>query len=74
VTLSGLYFTQLVREEADKTVHACGRHYGVETFTQGPYVHSPLDGDDSIMKMGTETQEIYEKGTERFVNCILEDF
>jgi hypothetical protein len=45
-----MYFTQQVREEADKTIYVCGPHYGVETFTQGIYVHSPLNGDDSIMK------------------------
>ncbi len=63
-----MYFTQLVREEADETVHVCGWHNSVETFTLGSYVHSPLNGDDSIMKMRTETQHIHEKGTERFVN------
>jgi hypothetical protein len=41
-----MYLTQLVREEADETVYVCGCHNSVETFTQGPYVHSPLNGDE----------------------------
>ena len=44
MTIMGHYDTQLIREEADQTVHVCGRHHGVEVFTQGLQVHSPLDG------------------------------
>ncbi len=29
MTIIGLYVTQLIREEADQTVHVCGRHHGV---------------------------------------------
>jgi hypothetical protein len=33
MTIMGLYVTQLIREEADQTVHVSGRHHGVEIFT-----------------------------------------
>ncbi len=63
-TISGLYFTQLVREESDKTAHVCGWHYGVETFKQGLSVHSPLNGDDSIMKIEGQLRHIKERDGE----------